>query len=214
MVSLEAADNTQEDVTQGTPLRARSRPSGLRECSPLLGRGRRTWRVCPSSTPSLVARAGVVAGESGTLSMLRHLCTREAQARSRVIGVWPRRPGFALGAGRPQEGRELLRREQAYRERRPFPEITGKVVIIVDDGLATGSSLRAVIEALGRLQPACLRGIRQHQASGLWQREPTASDQPANDTGEATRNPYDDRPGTLTIVWAAAPGARAVSDAI
>lgn len=53
-----------------------------------------------------------------------------------------------------REGRELLRREQAYRESRPFPEIAGKVVIVVDDGLATGSSMRAAIEALRRLRPA------------------------------------------------------------
>lgn len=52
-----------------------------------------------------------------------------------------------------QEGRELLRREQAYREGRPFPDVAGKVVIVVDDGLATGSSMRAAIEALRRLQP-------------------------------------------------------------
>ncbi len=53
-----------------------------------------------------------------------------------------------------REGRELLRREQAYREGRPFPEVAGKVVIVVDDGLATGSSMRAAIEALRRLGPA------------------------------------------------------------
>jgi erythromycin esterase-like protein/predicted phosphoribosyltransferase len=52
-----------------------------------------------------------------------------------------------------REGRELLRREQAYRESRPFPDVTGKVVIVVDDGLATGSSMRAAIEALRKLRP-------------------------------------------------------------
>ncbi|MGH3376193.1 MAG: erythromycin esterase family protein [Actinoallomurus sp.] len=53
-----------------------------------------------------------------------------------------------------REGRELARREQAYREGRPIPELTGKVVILVDDGLATGSSMRAAILALRRLEPA------------------------------------------------------------
>ncbi len=53
-----------------------------------------------------------------------------------------------------QEGRELLRREEAYREGRPFPEVAGKTVIVVDDGLATGSSMRAAIEALRKLAPA------------------------------------------------------------
>ncbi|SFK54958.1 erythromycin esterase family protein [Geodermatophilus ruber] len=47
-----------------------------------------------------------------------------------------------------QEGRELLRREVVYREGRPPPEVEGRTVILVDDGLATGASMRAAIEAL------------------------------------------------------------------
>ena len=53
-----------------------------------------------------------------------------------------------------REGRELLRREQAYREGRPAPELAGRTVIVVDDGLATGASMRAAIQALRRLRPA------------------------------------------------------------
>ncbi len=53
-----------------------------------------------------------------------------------------------------REGRELLRREEAYRAGRPFPQLAGKLVIIVDDGLATGSSMRAAVEALRALEPA------------------------------------------------------------
>ena len=53
-----------------------------------------------------------------------------------------------------QEGRELLRREQAYRDGRPPPDVSGTVVILVDDGLATGSSMRAAVNALQKLQPA------------------------------------------------------------
>jgi predicted phosphoribosyltransferase len=41
-----------------------------------------------------------------------------------------------------QEGRELLRRERAYRDGRPMPELTGKTVIAVDDGLAIGARAR------------------------------------------------------------------------
>jgi erythromycin esterase-like protein/orotate phosphoribosyltransferase len=52
-----------------------------------------------------------------------------------------------------REGRELLRREQAYREGRPFPDVAGKTVIVVDDGLATGASMRAAIHALRGLAP-------------------------------------------------------------
>ncbi|MHA6797594.1 erythromycin esterase family protein (plasmid) [Pseudonocardia bannensis] len=52
-----------------------------------------------------------------------------------------------------QEGRELLRREQAYRDGRPMPELTDKTVILVDDGLATGSSMHAAIIALREHKP-------------------------------------------------------------
>jgi predicted phosphoribosyltransferase len=54
------------------------------------------------------------------------------------------------------EQRELERREQAYRDGRPPPSVEGKVVILVDDGLATGASIRAAAAALRRLQPAAL----------------------------------------------------------
>lgn len=47
-----------------------------------------------------------------------------------------------------QERRELKRREQAYRGERPWPEMRGRVAILVDDGLATGASMRAAVEAL------------------------------------------------------------------
>lgn len=53
-----------------------------------------------------------------------------------------------------QESRELLRRERAYRDERPPPDIAGKVVILVDDGLATGSSMLAAVNALRKLHPA------------------------------------------------------------
>jgi putative phosphoribosyl transferase len=47
-----------------------------------------------------------------------------------------------------QEGRELERRERLYRDDRPPPEVAGHAVILVDDGLATGSTMRAAIAAL------------------------------------------------------------------
>jgi predicted phosphoribosyltransferase len=53
-----------------------------------------------------------------------------------------------------REGREMSRRERAYRERRPQPEVAGKVVIVVDDGLATGASMRAAVLALRQARPA------------------------------------------------------------
>ena len=53
-----------------------------------------------------------------------------------------------------RELQELHRREETYREGRPMPDLEGKVVIIVDDGLATGSSMRAAVLALRQLHPA------------------------------------------------------------
>ena len=63
-------------------------------------------------------------------------------------------PPEAIEQAAEREGRELRRREQAYREGRPFLGVAGKVVIVADDGLATGSSMRAAVEALRRLRPA------------------------------------------------------------
>jgi len=46
------------------------------------------------------------------------------------------------------EQTELERRERSYRGERPFPDLHGKTVILVDDGLATGSTMRAAVQAL------------------------------------------------------------------
>ena len=47
-----------------------------------------------------------------------------------------------------QETRELERRELEYRDGRPAPELRGKTVIVVDDGLATGATMRTAVAAL------------------------------------------------------------------
>jgi len=60
--------------------------------------------------------------------------------------------------------REVQRRETAYREGRPKIPLTGKTVIVVDDGIATGSSVRAA-----------LRGIRQQRPRLLVLATPVAS---------------------------------------
>lgn len=55
-------------------------------------------------------------------------------------------------AGR--EMQELRRREQAYRLERPYPELAGKDVVLVDDGLATGATMRAAAEAVKTKSPS------------------------------------------------------------
>jgi predicted phosphoribosyltransferase len=65
-----------------------------------------------------------------------------------------RLPDDVIDALTEQESQELERRERAYRDDRPAPEVHGKTVILVDDGLATGSTMRAAITALRRLDPS------------------------------------------------------------
>ncbi len=50
-----------------------------------------------------------------------------------------------------EEGRELERRERALRGERPGPAVAGRTVVLVDDGIATGSTMRAAISALRAL---------------------------------------------------------------
>ena len=53
-----------------------------------------------------------------------------------------------------EETREVERRERDYRQDRPAPELHGRTVILVDDGLATGATMLAGIAALRRQAPA------------------------------------------------------------
>jgi len=57
-------------------------------------------------------------------------------------------------AARQQQ--ELERRERLYRQNRPLPQIRDRTVILVDDGLATGATMRAAVEALQLQQPAAI----------------------------------------------------------
>jgi predicted phosphoribosyltransferase len=66
------------------------------------------------------------------------------------LGIEPRE----LERVERRERAELERRQQAYRGPRPFPDLRGKSVILVDDGLATGASMRAAVLALRAMNPA------------------------------------------------------------
>ena len=63
-------------------------------------------------------------------------------------------PEHIIDAIAADELKELERRELAYRGNRPEPDIKGKTVILIDDGLATGSTIRAAAQALRQQQPA------------------------------------------------------------
>ena len=63
-------------------------------------------------------------------------------------------PAGVLDKIAAREERELVRREGVYRGGRTPVPITGRIAILVDDGLATGASMRAAAAALRRLGPA------------------------------------------------------------
>lgn len=53
-----------------------------------------------------------------------------------------------------REQAELERRERQYRDDLPLPDLTGRTVILVDDGLATGATMRAAVQAVRAARPA------------------------------------------------------------
>ena len=63
-------------------------------------------------------------------------------------------PPDVLDRAAEAERRELERRERSYRGDRPEPRVEGRTVILVDDGLATGSTMRAAVQALRQQRPA------------------------------------------------------------
>lgn len=102
-------------------------------------------------------------------------------------------PMHVVDAVAQREMRELERRERSYRGSRPPLEVRGLTVIVVDDGLATGSTMRAAVHALRKMGPraivvavpvaapdtcegfrsevdeiVCLRTPEPFQAVGLW----------------------------------------------
>ncbi|HHY83956.1 MAG TPA: phosphoribosyltransferase [Verrucomicrobia bacterium] len=65
-------------------------------------------------------------------------------------------PPSAIDAVSQEEAQELERCERAFRGAREPASIRGRTVILVDDGLATGASMRAAIRALRQCEPAYL----------------------------------------------------------
>jgi predicted phosphoribosyltransferase len=63
-------------------------------------------------------------------------------------------PEYLIDRVAAREQQELARRERLYRGDRPVPDVRGRTVILVDDGLATGATMHAAIRALQQQQPA------------------------------------------------------------
>jgi len=63
-------------------------------------------------------------------------------------------PGNVIDRVAQRERAELERRELLYRGSRPLVPLANKIVILVDDGLATGSTMRAAVTAIRHQQPA------------------------------------------------------------
>jgi putative phosphoribosyl transferase len=97
------------------------------------------------------------------LGMPRHAeCAMGAVGSGGVRVLQPGVPGLMgvsaqdVEAATMRELAELTRREQAYRGSRPPLALGGRSVILVDDGVATGSTVRAGIEVMRRMRPRAL----------------------------------------------------------
>jgi predicted phosphoribosyltransferase len=68
----------------------------------------------------------------------------------RWLGISPAQ----IDAVAQREQQELERRDAAYRRGGSLPSLSGRIVILVDDGLATGSTMRAAVQAVKQQSPA------------------------------------------------------------
>jgi predicted phosphoribosyltransferase len=79
---------------------------------------------------------------SGNVLVLNEEVIRDTGTRQQVVETVAAR-----------ETRELQRREQLYRGSESPPDVRDRTVVLVDDGLATGATMRAALEAIRRLSP-------------------------------------------------------------
>ena len=98
----------------------------------------------------LVRKLGVPGQEELAMGAI---ATGGIRVLNRDIVAYLAIPQRVIDAVALQEQQELERRERLYRGDRPAPEVRGMTVILVDDGLATGSTMRAAIAALKKLEP-------------------------------------------------------------
>lgn len=81
------------------------------------------------------------------------IALRDVTILNRDVVNWLHVSQAAIERVTAQEKQELERRDRAYRGNRPFPEIRDRIIILVDDGIATGATIRAAIAALRQQQP-------------------------------------------------------------
>lgn len=92
--------------------------------------------------------AGAVAGIAGVTAVVHN---------ADVLDYWHRREphaGQLFAAAADQQLAEVRRREELFRQGAPPRPVAGHTVVLVDDGIATGATMRAALEALRQLQPA------------------------------------------------------------
>lgn len=92
----------------------------------------------------LVRKLGVPGNEELAMGAI---ASGDVQVLNEHVMEWLQLSGTAVAMAVQREQRELQRREQVYRGSRPLPRLQGQRVILVDDGLATGASMRAAIQA-------------------------------------------------------------------
>ncbi len=139
-------------------------------------------------------------------------------------------PDEVIEAVTAKEQRELARRERAYRGDRPAPNVRGRTVVLVDDGVATGTTTRAAVATLRQQRPArivlavpvapldtchvlgaevdevvCLMTPEPFYAISVWYEEfPQTSDRQVRDLLERAREvvSHGAEKGLLQPVWA------------